>query len=220
MKPQIAPSVLAANFYELKPQLEAVKAAGASVLHVDVMDGIFVPNISIGVPVVASLSKHSGMTLDVHLMIDDPKRYIKAFANAGADWLTVHYEAVPEDELRQLLKDMRALGLKVGLSIKLDTPVNALAFYVEFCDIVLIMTVPPGFGGQVYDPNGDSRIHTARKMLDRVNPDCILSVDGGIDMNTIAGAHNAGAELFVAGSSVFGKPDAGSAVRELMTVII
>ena len=216
MKPQIAPSVLAANFYELKPQLESVKAAGASVLHVDVMDGMFVPNISIGVPVVAALSKYSGMTLDVHLMIDDPKRYIKAFADAGADWVTVHYEAVPQGELEKLLLDIRVLGIKAGLSVKPDTPVSVLEKYVELCDLVLIMTVPPGFGGQSYDVNGDDRIHAARDILDKLNPGCILAVDGGVDKNTIAGAHKAGAELLVAGSSVFGAPDAGEAVRELL----
>ncbi|MCL1819859.1 MAG: ribulose-phosphate 3-epimerase [Oscillospiraceae bacterium] len=219
MTPQIAPSLLAANFYDLKPQLEAVKAAGASVLHIDVMDGMFVPNISVGIPVIESLAKTSGMTLDVHLMINNPDRYIKAFAEAGGDWLTVHYEAVPVNELRGLLAEIRDMGLKAGLSVKPDTDTDVIEDYAELCDLILIMTVPPGFGGQHYDPDGNARIARVRAILDKKNPGCILSVDGGIDRHTIAGAHRAGADLFVAGSAVFGEPDAGEAVKELLSIL-
>lgn len=218
MKLQIAPSLLAANFYNLKPQLESVKNAGASILHVDVMDGVFVPNISIGVPVVKSLSDTCGMTLDVHLMITEPKRYLKKFADAGADWLTVHYEAIPRDELGGVLSDIRALGCKAGLSIKPDTSVTVLREYAAKCDLILIMTVPPGFGGQPYDPNGNARIAEARRIINAKNPDCILSVDGGIDSDTIKGAYKAGVNLVVSGSAVFGKPDAGEAIKELLGI--
>lgn len=218
MKLQIAPSLLAANFYNLKTQLESVMNAGASVLHVDVMDGIFVPNISIGVPVVENLSQTCGMTLDVHLMITEPKRYIKRFAEAGANWLTVHYEAIPREDLGGVLSDIRALGCKAGLSIKPDTSVSVLEDYAAQCDLILIMTVPPGFGGQLYDPNGNARVAEARGIINAKNPDCMLSVDGGVDVDTARGAYKAGVNLLVSGSAVFGKPDAGKAVKELLEI--
>lgn len=218
MNPQIAPSILSADFYELRPQIESVRAAGAFVLHVDVMDGMFVPNISVGLPVVKSLSKSCGMKLDVHLMINAPERYVEAFAEAGADWITVHLEALREGERVELFKRIRALGCKAGLSIKPVTNVRELEPYAELCDVILLMTVPPGFGGQTYDPNSNARIAEARAMIDRLNPECILSVDGGIDTQTINGAYKAGARLFVAGSAVFDKPDAGAEVARLLEI--
>ncbi len=216
MFPQIAPSLLAADFYNLAPQLEAVAQAGVSMLHVDVMDGHFVPNISLGMPVIAAIAKKSGLQLDVHLMITDPARYLKQFVDAGAHWLTVHYEAIAPESIIGVLTDIRQLGVKAGLSIRPDTDVAVLRAYVPHCDMVLMMTVQPGFGGQRYDVNGDARIRQASEICKALNPNCVLSVDGGIDTTTIGGAFQSGAQLLVAGSAVFGTPDPAAAVRNLL----
>ena len=213
MEPQIAPSILSADFYDPRPQIESVRAAGAEILHVDIMDGLFVPNISVGVPVVKSLSRKCGMTLDVHLMVSDPGRYIDAFAEAGADWLTVHLEV---GDTADLLRRIRSTGRKAGLAINPGTPVSGLEPYIPMCDIVLIMTVQPGFGGQSFGLESETRIAEARALADWLNPDCVLSVDGGINAGTIGGAYRAGARLFAAGTAVFDAPDPGAAVRDLL----
>ena len=218
MKPRIAPSILAMDFYNPRPQIAAVRAAGAEILHVDVMDGIFVPNISVGVPVVRSLSRSCGMTTDVHLMISGPERYINAFAEAGADWLTVHLEAA--GNAGALLRQIRSAGLKAGLAINPDTAVRELEPYAHMCDVILVMTVPPGFGGQGYGPESNARIAEARALIDRLNPGCVLSVDGGINAVTIGGAYKAGARLFAAGTAVFGEPDPGAAFRDLLSLCV
>lgn len=212
---EIAPSLLAADFYELRPQLEALREAGITILHVDVMDGCFVPNISIGIPVVESLKK-CGLLLDVHLMIVSPERYIEQFVAAGAHDVTIHLESVPIAELPAILGNIRRLGAKAGVSIKPQTPVNALLPVLPLCDLVLLMTVEPGFGGQSYDKNGDRRIAQLRQLIDEHHPTCVLSVDGGINLETIHGAYHAGARRLVAGSAVFGSVNVKEAVAGLV----
>ncbi|GHU94050.1 ribulose-phosphate 3-epimerase [Clostridia bacterium] len=198
----IVPSILSADLYDLRTQLDALKAVGMEVVHVDVMDGQFVPNLSFGLPMVHALRGH-GFKLDVHLMIEKPERYVEEFIEAGADFLTVHYEAVPRGALAGVLREIRAHGAKAGLSLRPDTPVASVSEFLELCDLLLVMTVPPGFGAQHFDPNGTSRISEARKLIDELQPECILEVDGGIDCGTIGAAYAAGARLFVAGSAVF-----------------
>ncbi|MCL2083870.1 MAG: ribulose-phosphate 3-epimerase [Oscillospiraceae bacterium] len=224
MAPHIAPSILAADFYDLRKQLEAVVSAGVDVFHIDIMDGQFVDNISVGLPVVASL-RGRGAALDVHLMIKDPGRYARRFIEAGAGWLTVHVEAVPPPELPGLIENIRSWGGVPGLALRPDTEVEAAEPYLPLCGQLLIMTVPPGFGGQGYSPDGNRRIARARALINRVNPSCLLAADGGLDCRTVGQAVEAGLERVVAGSAVFGSDGKGcpggpgEAVRRLMESI-
>ena len=201
-KPVIAPSLLAADFARLGEEVRSVEAAGAKVLHVDVMDGHFVPNISIGVPVVESLRKITRLPLDVHLMISDPAQYAAAFIAAGADSVLFHIEAVPDPAA--LLKKIRLLGAAPGLVLNPATPVEAVLPFVNDCDIVLTMSVQPGFGGQAFKPEV---LHKVRALKRAVRPDTLLSIDGGIGLKTIQRAADAGVDLFVAGTAVFGADD-------------
>lgn len=201
-KPVVAPSLLAADFACLADEVRRVEEAGAKVLHVDVMDGHFVPNISIGVPVVESLRKITKLPLDVHLMISDPEQYAGPFIAAGADSVLFHIEAVPEPTA--LLKKIRALGAAPGLVLNPATPVEAVLPYVDDCDIILTMSVQPGFGGQAFKPEV---LHKVRTLKRAVRPDTLLSIDGGIGLKTIRQAADAGVDLFVAGTAVFGADD-------------
>lgn len=198
--PVIAPSLLAADFADLRRELIQLKEAGVKVLHIDVMDGHFVPNISIGVPVVESLRKATDMKLDVHLMISDPEKYIEAFRKAGADSLLVHIEAVPNPT--ELLRKIRDLGAAPGLVINPDTPAEAVFPYIEEADLFLTMSVQPGFGGQAFRPEVLEKIRQIKK---RARPDTIFSIDGGIHPSTIAQCAQAGVQMFVAGTAIFGK---------------
>ncbi|MDO5553963.1 MAG: ribulose-phosphate 3-epimerase [Planctomycetia bacterium] len=208
--PVISPSLLACDFGQLQQEVSRVEAAGAKVLHVDVMDGHFVPNISIGVPVVQALRKATDLPLDVHLMIEEPGRYIKAFRDAGADSLLVHIEVVPDP--RQILQEIRDLGAAPGLVINPDTEVEAILPYVDLADIVLVMSVQPGFGGQAFRPEVLDKVRAIRK---RMRPDAILSMDGGIGPGTISQGAAAGANYFVAGTAVFHAPDYTQRMAEL-----
>lgn len=209
-KPVIAPSLLAADFARLGEEVRRVEAAGARVLHVDVMDGHFVPNISIGVPVVESLRKITKLPLDVHLMITDPARYAEPFIRAGADSVLFHIEAVPEPT--ELLRKIRSLGAAAGLVINPQTPVETVLPFVDDCDIVLTMSVQPGFGGQAFKPEVLDKV---RVLKERVRPDVLLSIDGGIGLGTISEAAEAGVDLFVAGTAVFGADDYGERMAKL-----
>ncbi len=210
---QIAPSILAANFAALGEEIRAVEQGGASLLHVDVMDGHFVPNISIGVPVVASLHRATALPLDVHLMIERPERYIEAFAEAGADMISVHQEATPH--LDRAVAMIRERGLSAGVVINPGTPVAALAEILDRVDFVLVMSVNPGFGGQKFIPAAIGKIQQLRDLRTRANYAYRIEVDGGVGPENVAELVRAGAEILVAGTSIFHTEDPAAAVRRM-----
>ena len=212
---KVAPSILAADFARLGEEIEDVRRAGADMLHFDVMDGLFVPNISFGIPVLQSLRRSTDMFLDVHLMIDRPLRYAERFCEAGADLVNVHVEADSPENIRAALKKVRARGKKAGITLKPTTPAEAAAPYLELADLVLVMTVEPGFGGQSFMTDMLDKLRRVRAMLDAVNPACETEVDGGVNAQTAALCADAGASVLVAGSAVFGKPDRAAAIAAL-----
>jgi ribulose-phosphate 3-epimerase len=199
---RLAPSILSADFANLGAAIEAVTRGGADQIHVDVMDGHFVPNISIGVPVVKSLRKATSLPLDVHLMISDPDRYIEAFVDAGADMLSVHVEVLPH--LHRTITQIKKLGAKAGVVLNPSTPVTAIEEIAADVDFVLVMSVNPGFGGQVFIPHSIKKIQGVRALLDHAGNAAPIEVDGGIDMTTIEKVIHAGAEWLVAGNAIFG----------------
>ena len=210
---RIAPSILSADFAHLGRDVERVSTADW--LHVDVMDGMFVSNISIGVPVVKSLRKFSEMFLDVHLMIEKPVRYIDAFADAGADLLCVHLEADMPPGIRAALEAMDRRGVKKGIALRPITAAQAVLPYVKDVDLILVMTVAPGFGGQKFMADQLEKIAAIRQYIDQYNPDCRLEVDGGIDPTTARQVVAAGADTLVAGSAVYGAADPAAAIQAL-----
>jgi ribulose-phosphate 3-epimerase len=211
---QIAPSILSADFAALGGAVDAVERAGADLIHVDVMDGHFVPNISIGVPVVRSLKRIVTVPLDVHLMITDPDRYIDAFAAAGAAMISVHVEVLPH--LHRTVHAIKALGVKAGVVLNPGTPVVALQEVAGDVDFVLVMSVDPGFGGQTFIPRSESKVTEVRAALDGAgNHLAPIEIDGGIDSGNARRVVLAGARILVAGSAIFNSPDPGRATREL-----
>ena len=210
---KIAPSILSADFANLERDIHDLEKHNADWVHVDILDGIFVPNISIGIPVVASLRKVTDLPLDVHLMIDRPIRYVEEFVKAGADYLTIHIEADQPQNTLEALDKIRALGCKAAISLKPKTPAEAAIPYLEKCDMILVMTVEPGFGGQKFMADMMPKLRKLRQMLDEVNPACILEVDGGVDADTQAVCKENGAEVLVAGSAYFGSADRSAFVK-------
>jgi ribulose-phosphate 3-epimerase len=202
---KIAPSILAANFARLGDDVKAAASAGADTIHIDIMDGHFVPNISMGPVVVRAIRPLVSQPFDVHLMIEQPERFIDAFAQAGANGLTVHLEACPD--IAQVVQAVRDAGLGVGVAIKPDTPIEAVSGIVGQIDLLLVMTVYPGFGGQAFMEESCDRIKQARGLLDSVNPQADLQVDGGINQETAARAVAAGANVLVAGNAIFKAED-------------
>ena len=200
---KIAPSILAADFANLESAIRDIAANNGDWVHVDVMDGIFVPNISIGIPVVQSLRQVTDLPLDVHLMIDRPIRYVEQFVKAGADYLTLHIEADQPQNTLDALDKIHELGCKAGIVLKPRTPVEAAIPYLEKCDLVLVMTVEPGFGGQKFMHDQMPKVAQLREWLDDINPDCLVEVDGGVDANTHTICKENGADVLVAGSAYF-----------------
>ncbi|MGE3885364.1 MAG: ribulose-phosphate 3-epimerase [Vicinamibacterales bacterium] len=210
---QLAPSILSADFGHLARDIAAAEAGGADLIHVDVMDGHFVPNITIGPPVVRAVKRATALPLDVHLMISDPDRYLEAFVNAGASMLSVHVEVLPH--LHRTIGAIKALGAKAGVVLNPSTPVTAIEEVAADVDFVLVMSVNPGFGGQSFIPASLDKIRRVRALLDRAGNAAPVEVDGGVDLQTIAAVVKAGARILVAGQAVFGGGDPTGAVRAL-----
>lgn len=209
----ISPSLLSADFGALGADAQRMEQAGADWLHYDVMDGHFVPNISVGIPVLKSLKSYASVPLDVHLMISEPLRYIADFAKAGADIITFHVES--DSDPVETIKAIREAGCKPSISVKPGTPAEAIFPYLELVDMVLVMTVEPGFGGQSFMADQMPKVAALRRMIDEINPGCELEVDGGIDEHTAREAKAAGADVLVAGSAVFKHRDRAEIIRAI-----
>ena len=209
----IAPSILSADFSRLNDEIEAVKRGGATMLHVDVMDGHFVPNLTVGLPVVKSIARATDLPIDAHLMISEPGRYAQQFVEAGAAMVSVHVEA--DAHLHRTLGSIKAAGAQAGVVLNPATPIESLAEVLPYVDYVLVMSVNPGFGGQKFIPTSIDKLRRLRGMIDDRQLDIRIEIDGGVDLENIASVVNAGAEIIVAGSAIFGAADPESAVRGL-----
>ena len=212
----VSPSLLSADFNHLADDIEMINSSEADWFHLDIMDGVFVPNISFGLPIVKSVKKLAQKPLDVHLMIVQPERYIEAFAKAGADVLTVHYEACTH--LHRTVQEIKAHGMKAGVSVNPHTSVKLLEDILPEIDLVLIMSVNPGFGGQSFIKNSLKKITELRNIADVVNPEVIIEVDGGVDTQNHREIVKAGANALVAGSAVFGAENPAEAISKLKTI--
>jgi ribulose-phosphate 3-epimerase len=209
----IAPSILSADFAALGDAIAAVQRGGADLIHVDVMDGHFVPNITIGPPVVKAIKRVATVPLDVHLMIQEPDRYLEAFAHAGAGMISVHVEVLPH--LHRTVHAIKSLGVKAGVVLNPSTPVGALSEIAADVDFVLVMSVNPGFGGQTFIPRSESKVRAVRALLDAAGNNGPVEIDGGIDRTNVARVVAAGARVLVAGNAIFGTADAEQATRDL-----
>lgn len=210
---KVAPSILSADFVNLERDIRALKTTGADYVHVDVMDGLFVPNITIGIPVVAAIRRITDMPLDVHLMIDRPLRYVDDFCKAGSDLLTVHVEADTQENTLAALKRIRENGVRAAISVKPKTPAEAVLPFLPYCDLILVMTVEPGFGGQSFMQDMMPKLKTIRGYINAQNPGCELEVDGGVNTETARICRENGANVLVAGSAYFKAADPAAFVR-------
>ena len=214
---KLSPSILSADFANLERDIHDIERNGADWVHVDVMDGIFVPNISIGIPVVKALRPVTDLPLDVHLMIDRPIRYVEEFVKAGADWLTIHIEADQPQNTLEALDKIHALGCKAGVVLKPKTPAEAAIPYLDKCDMILVMTVEPGFGGQSFMADMMPKVAKLKQWMAEINPDCLIEVDGGVDAKTHTVCKEAGANVLVAGSAYFKAADRKDFVKLVQT---
>lgn len=215
---KIAPSLLAADFTKLGKEVESLNSTQAYMLHLDIMDGIFVPNISFGYDIVKQIRPISSLIFDVHLMISNAPNYIDKFADAGANSITVHYEAV--DNIPEVLSYIRSKGISAAVSVKPATPIEEIAEYLPLMDMLLIMSVEPGFGGQKYIPSSTEKIALAKNLISSKGLRTSIQVDGGVNAANIASVYKAGADIAVAGTAVFGKSDRNTAINELMDLTV
>ena len=211
----LSPSILSADYMNMERDLRETAEMGVKWLHVDIMDGLFVPNLSFGYSMVASMRKVTDQVLDVHLMIDRPIRYVENFCKAGADYLTIHVEADTRENTKAAIEKIRALGVKPGIVVKPKTPAEDIAEFLPLVDLVLVMTVEPGFGGQKFMADMMPKVKKLRQMLDEVNPSCHLEVDGGVDLKTGVTCKENGANVLVAGSAFFGAADRAAFAKEI-----
>ena len=211
----LSPSILSADYMNMERDLKQTAEMGVKWLHVDIMDGLFVPNLSFGYSMVASMRKVTDQVLDVHLMIDRPIRYVENFCKAGSDYLTIHVEADTRENTKAALEKIRALGVKPGIVVKPKTPAEDIAEFLPLVDLVLVMTVEPGFGGQKFMADMMPKVKKLREMLDEVNPTCHLEVDGGVDLKTGVICKENGANVLVAGSAFFGAADRAAFAKEI-----
>ena len=211
----LSPSILSADYMHFHEDMDKTKADGAKWLHVDIMDGHFVPNLSFGYSLVQSMRPVTDLVLDVHLMIDTPIKYAEEFCKAGSDYLTIHVEADTPENIKKTLELIRSLGVKPGIVVKPKTPAEAIREYLPLVDMVLVMTVEPGFGGQKFMADMMPKLKELRTMLDEVNPACHLEVDGGVDLNTCITCKENGADVLVAGSAYFKAADKAAFVEEI-----
>ena len=216
---KVAPSILSADFVNLERDIHHIAQCGADYVHIDVMDGIFVPNISIGIPVVSAIRKITHLPLDVHLMIDRPLRYVDQFCDAGADILTIHVEADTQEHNLEALRRIRQKGVRAAVSIKPGTPASAVDPYVDLVDMILVMTVEPGFGGQKFMEDMMPKVRALRKIIDVRIPGVELEVDGGVNLETAKTCIESGANVLVAGSALFRAPDTAEFIHSIQATV-
>ena len=214
---KICPSLLSANFTDLKVQIAELEKAGADILHCDIMDGSFVPNISFGAKIVSDINKITDLPLDVHLMINNPEKYISEFHRSGADYISVHYEN--NLHLNRIINQIRELGIKAGVVLNPSTPVFMIDDIIEYSDFVLIMSVNPGFGGQKFIPNSLNKIRQLKEKIIRNNYKCEIEIDGGVSVDNMRELSEAGADMFVCGSSIFNSGNMNGTIRKMKTIL-
>lgn len=214
---KIAPSILSADFSKMGEEVESLETSGADLVHCDVMDGVFVPNITFGIKMIADIKKRTDLPLDCHLMIVNPEKYVQSFAKAGADYITVHYEACKENTL-SVLKLIKSYGVKCGVAINPDCDPKSVGDLLPYCDLVLVMSVFPGFGGQSFIESTLESVKYFKKVIDKNNLDTVIEIDGGINFDTVSMAKLAGAQIIVAGSAVFSAERRDEAIIKLRTL--